>query len=89
MDLVVIADDDLGKNLIRADRVRDANPNALLLCRVFHDEAGEILTQSPLRCVLLSSSRLAADALVADGTLRDVGVTRPAKRGASRGPGPK
>ena len=89
VDLVVIADDDLGKNLIRADRVRDANPNALLLCRVFHDEAGEILTQSPLRCVLLSSSRLAADALAADGTLRDVGITRAAKRGAPRGPAPK
>ena len=84
MDLVVIADDDLGKNLVRADRVRDVNPGALLLCRVFHDEAGEILTQSPLRCVLLSSSRLAADALAADGTLRDVGVTRPSRKAPNR-----
>lgn len=86
MDLVVIADDDLGKNFVRVDRIRDSNPNALLLCRVFHEEAAEILSQSPFRCVLLSSSRLAADALANEGFLRAVGVTRAARKGTKREP---
>lgn len=84
MDLVVIADDDLGKNFLRVDRIRDSNPNALLLCRVFHEEAAEILSQSPFRCVLLSSSRLAADALANEGLLRAVGVTRAPRKGPRR-----
>ncbi|MBK8259623.1 MAG: NAD-binding protein [Polyangiaceae bacterium] len=81
VDLVVIADDDLGKNMVRVDRVRDANPNALVLCRVFHEEAAEILAKKPFSCVLLSSSRLAAEFLVGDGVLKDVGVV--ARRGKS------
>jgi Trk K+ transport system NAD-binding subunit len=86
MDLVVIADDDLGKNLVRVDRIRDTNPHALLVCRVFHEEAAEILTHSPFRCVLLSSSRLAADTLASEGVLRDVGVTKAYKKGPPREP---
>jgi Trk K+ transport system NAD-binding subunit len=80
-DLVMIADDDLGKNLLRVDRVRDVNPNALVVCRVFHEEAAEILTRKPFSCVLLSSSRLAADLLANEGLLRGVGVTKARGRG--------
>lgn len=79
VDLVVIADDDLGKNMVRVDRVRDVNPNALVLCRVFHEEAAEILAKKPFSCVLLSSSRLAAEFLASEGVLKDVGVV--ARRG--------
>jgi Trk K+ transport system NAD-binding subunit len=68
-ELVVIADDDLGKNLVRVDRIRDLAPQARIVCRVFHEEAGEILTRAPFRCEVLSSSRLALDALVAQGVL--------------------
>lgn len=82
-DLVVIADDDLGKNLVRVDRVRDVNANALVLCRVFHEEAAQILTNKPFRCVLLSSSRLAATTLAAEGLLRGVGISRPQRRKAA------
>lgn len=73
-DLVVIADDDLGRNLVRVDRVRDLNPNTSVICRVFHEDAAEILAQKPFRCVVLSTSRLAAEALVNEGILRSVGV---------------
>lgn len=85
-DLVVIADDDLGKNLIRADRVRDVNETAHILCRVFHEEAAQILTQKPFRCVLLSSSRLSADALAREGILRSVGIGPPRKGKPSKTP---
>ncbi len=82
-DLVVLADDDLGKNLLRVDRIRELAPDALVACRAFHDDAAEILTQRPFRCIVLSTSRLAAETLADEGLLRDVGVMatgRPAKR---------
>lgn len=85
-DLVIIADDDLGKNLVRVDRIRDVSPDALVLCRVFHEEAAQILAQKPFRCVLLSSSRLAADALAREGLLRSVGIA--AKRRPKGAPSP-
>src|SRR6185503_15465606 len=85
-DLVVVADDDLGKNLVRVDRIRDVNPNALVLCRVFHEEAAEILTKKPFSCVLLSSSRLAADALANEGLLKEVGVAKARSRGRAAAP---
>jgi Trk K+ transport system NAD-binding subunit len=66
-ELVVIADDDLGKNLIRVDRIRDLAPQARIVCRAFHEQAGEILTRPPFRCEVLSSSKLALDALVGQG----------------------
>jgi len=79
-DLVVIADDDLGKNLVRVDRIRDLNPHCLIVCRVFHDDAAEILTQSPFRCVILSTSRLATEQLVEEGVFREMGIVSEKKR---------
>jgi Trk K+ transport system NAD-binding subunit len=78
-ELVVVADDDLGKNLVRVDRIRKLNPNGLLVCRIFHDDAADILTQRPFRCLVLSTSRLAAETLAAEGVFRDVGITAPKK----------
>src|SRR4029079_9250414 len=80
-DLVVVADDDLGKNLIRVDRVRDLNGNTAVICRVFHEDAAEILAQRPFRCIVLSTSRLAAETLAGEGVLRGVGGA-PAKKAA-------
>jgi Trk K+ transport system NAD-binding subunit len=67
VDLVVIADDDLGKNLIRVDRIRRRAPQTRIVCRAFHEQAAEILTKPPFKCEILSSSRLALDALLASG----------------------
>lgn len=68
-DLVLLCDDDLGKNLIRVDRLRDAAPHARVVCRAFHEEAAEILVRAPFRCEVISSSRLALDWLVGRGLL--------------------
>jgi len=66
-ELILIADDDLGKNLVRVDRIRDVAPHARVICRAFHEDAAELLTKPPFRCEILSSSRLAVDALIAEG----------------------
>ncbi|APR74709.1 Hypothetical protein A7982_00055 [Minicystis rosea] len=52
-----------------------------MICRAFHDEAAEILTQRPFRCLVLSTSRLSAEMLVNEGVLRGLGITKaPSKR---------
>jgi Trk K+ transport system NAD-binding subunit len=79
-DMVVVCDDDLGKNLIRVDRIRDLNKRARIVCRAFHDDAAEILRRPPFECTVLSTSRHAAHALVKAGAFREIGLDEaPAK----------
>jgi Trk K+ transport system NAD-binding subunit len=73
-DLVVICDDDLGKNLIRVDRIRDINKRTKIICRAFHDEAAEVLGRAPFECVVLSTSKHASEALAKAGAFREVGI---------------
>lgn len=73
-DLVLVADDDLGKNLVLLDRIRDVAPRVKIVCRVFHDEAAELLERAPFSCVVVSSSRTALESLVRAGVFREVGV---------------
>jgi Trk K+ transport system NAD-binding subunit len=73
-ELVMLADDDLGTNLVLAERLRDANSACKLLCRVFHEEASSVLTQPPFRCEVVSTSRHAVDTLLRDGSLRALGL---------------
>lgn len=73
-DLVVLCDDDLGDNLIRADRIRDINKRARIICRAFHEEAAEILTRPPFECIVLSTSRYAAESLTRAGVFREMGI---------------
>jgi Trk K+ transport system NAD-binding subunit len=76
-DLVVLCDDDLGDNLIRVDRIRDVNKRTRIICRAFHEDAAEILTRAPFDCIVLSTSRHAADALARAGVFREVGIDQP------------
>lgn len=78
--LVVFAEDDLGKNLVYADRVRDVNATVEIIARVFHEDAAQILANAPFRCTLVSTSRLAAQTLVQAGLLKR--VTDPDARSA-------
>ncbi len=79
-ELIVIADDDLGKNLVRVDRIRDVAPHARIICRAFHDDAAELLTRPPFRCEVISSSRLAVEALVAEGAFGHAAARVEARR---------
>jgi Trk K+ transport system NAD-binding subunit len=79
-DLVVLCDDDLGDNLIRVDRIRAINTRTRIVCRAFHEDAAEILTRPPFDCVVLSTSRHAADSLVRAGIFREMGIAEPETR---------
>jgi Trk K+ transport system NAD-binding subunit len=79
-DLIVLCDDDLGDNLIRVDRIRDLNKRTRVICRAFHEEAAEILARQPFDCIVLSTSRNAADMLARAGVFREVGIDQPDAR---------
>ena len=78
VDLVVLCDDDLGKNLLTVDRIRDVNRRVKIICRAFHDDAAEVLTRDPFSCTVLSTSRHAAESLVRSGVFREMGVVETA-----------
>jgi Trk K+ transport system NAD-binding subunit len=64
VDFAVLCEDDLGENMIRIDRIRDIDKRVRIVCRTFHDDAGQILTRPPFDCVVLSTSKHAAEELV-------------------------
>ena len=74
-DMVIVCDDDLGKNLVRVDRIRDLNKRTRIICRAFHDEAAEVLGRPPFDCVVISTSKYASEALARAGAFREVGIT--------------
>ncbi|MDB4936401.1 MAG: TrkA-N:Sodium/hydrogen exchanger [Labilithrix sp.] len=74
-DMVIVCDDDLGKNLVRVDRIRDLNKRTRIICRAFHDEAAEVLGRPPFECVVLSTSKYASESLARSGAFREVGIT--------------
>jgi Trk K+ transport system NAD-binding subunit len=75
-DLVVLTDDDLGTNMIVADRVRDVNKTCKIVCRAYHDDVGVMLARSPFSCDVISTSRHAVRMLTDAGALASVGVGR-------------
>jgi Trk K+ transport system NAD-binding subunit len=81
-DMIVVCDDDLGKNLVRVDRIRDLNKRARIICRAFHDEAAEILGRAPFDCLVLSTSKYATESLARSGAFREVGITDVPERAA-------
>jgi Trk K+ transport system NAD-binding subunit len=66
-DFVVLTGDELGKNLVIVERIRDANPDCRIVCRGFQDDATSVLAQRPFNCTVVSSSRHAAETLVREG----------------------
>lgn len=81
-DMVIVCDDDLGKNLVRVDRIRDLNKRTRIICRAFHDEAAEVLARAPFDCVVLSTSKHASESLARAGAFREVGITDVPERAA-------
>lgn len=70
----MLCDDDLGKNLIRVDRIRDLNARTRIICRAFHDDAAAILTRPPFECLVVSSSKLAVESLARGGAFRELQI---------------
>lgn len=73
-DLIVLAEDDLGKDLVTVERIRRVNKRAKIICRAFHEDAAQILTHTPFDCVVVSTSRHAAEALARTGVFRGLGI---------------
>jgi Trk K+ transport system NAD-binding subunit len=78
-DLVVLTDDDLGHDLVTAERIRDVNTRCRIVLRVFHEDAAAVLTQAPFRCDVVSTSRHAIERLMRDGGFTSVGIDRSAR----------
>lgn len=79
-DMVVLTEDDLGSSLITADRVRHVNTGCRILCRVYHDDAADMLGNPPFKCDVISTSRYAVDKLRGQGAFQCVGLGAPAPR---------
>lgn len=73
-DLVVLPEDDLALALTTADRVRQVNTACRILCRVYHDDAADMLGNAPFKCDVISTSRHAVDKLRSAGAFKAVGV---------------
>ena len=73
-DLVVLTGDDLGANMVIADRVRDVNTHCKIVCRLYHDDSAEMLTRAPFSCDVVSTSKHAVKMLADAGALRAVGI---------------
>jgi Trk K+ transport system NAD-binding subunit len=73
-DLVVLTGDDLGMNMVIADRVRDVNTSCKIVCRLYHDDSAEMLTRAPFSCDVVSTSKHAVKMLADAGALRAVGI---------------
>ena len=88
VDLVVLTDDDLGKNMVIADRVRDVNKDCRIMCRLFHDDSAELLSRAPFSCDVISTSKHAIKMLAEAGAFRAVGIGAEEVRAPARGAKP-
>jgi Trk K+ transport system NAD-binding subunit len=73
-DMVVLTDDDLGTNMVVADRVRDVNPACKIVCRLYHDDSADMLARPPFACEVVSTSKHAVKMLADTGALKSVGI---------------
>lgn len=81
-DLVVLTEDDLGLALTVADRVRQVNTGCRILCRVYHDDAADMLANNPFQCDVISTSRYAVDKLRGQNAFLGIGVSAAKKQPA-------
>jgi len=73
-DMVVLTEDDLGANMVVADRVRDVNTACKIVCRLYHDDSTEMLSRPPFKCDVVSTSKHAVKMLADAGAFKSVGV---------------
>lgn len=86
-DLAILTDDDLNKALTTVDEIRSFNTNCKVVCRVFHDDAADMLSAPPFNCDVISTSRYAVEQLRVQGAFKAVGLARPEKTRRSGGGG--
>lgn len=73
-DLAVFTEDDFSLALSTVDRVRGLNLHCKIICRVFMDDAADLLSVEPFRCDIFSSSRQALTQMRGQGAFQSVGL---------------
>ncbi|MCE7874018.1 hypothetical protein DYH09_27105, partial [bacterium CPR1] len=73
-DLVVLTDDNLSHSLPVIDHIRDMNTGCRIVCRVFHDDAADMITREPFLCDVISTSRYAVESLARKGVFKKIGL---------------
>ncbi|MBS2038168.1 NAD-binding protein [bacterium] len=79
-ELVLFTEDDFSQAMATVDRVRGLNHKCRIVCRVFMDDAADLLNAEPFRCDIFSTSRQAVEQLQAQGAFKAMGI-----KGTSRG----
>lgn len=72
--LVILTEDSLEVALTTADRIRHLNNTCRIVCRVFHDDAADMLSSAPFNCDVISTSRYTLDKLRSEGAFGRVGI---------------
>lgn len=78
--LVILTEDSLETALTTADRVRQLNSGCRIICRVFHDDAADMLSSAPFNCDVISTSRYTIDKLRSEGAFQVVGLPPDTKK---------
>lgn len=74
-ELAIFTEDDFSQAMSAVDHVRGLNLHCRIVCRVFHDDAAEILTAEPFLCDIFSTSRHAVDQLQKQGSFKAMGLS--------------
>ncbi|MBN9418285.1 MAG: NAD-binding protein [Candidatus Eremiobacteraeota bacterium] len=81
--LVLFTEDDFSLAMATIDRVRGLNHKCRIVCRVFMDDAADLMHSEPFNCDIFSTSRQAVEQLRQQGAFKVLGLT-----GAGRGAAP-
>ncbi len=79
-ELVILTEDSLETALTTVDRVRQLNTSCRIVCRVFHDDAADMLSSPPFNCDVISTSRYTIEKLRSEGAFQVVGLAPDTKK---------
>ncbi|MBT9586009.1 NAD-binding protein [bacterium] len=82
-ELAIFTEDDFSLALTTVDHVRGLNLHCRIVCRVFMDDAADLLSSEPFLCDIFSTSRHAVEQLRKQGTFKSLGLS-----GSAYGTGP-
>lgn len=78
-ELVLFTEDDFSLAMATVDRVRGLNHRCRVVCRVFMDDAADLMHAEPFRCDIFSTSRQAVDQLRQQGAFKAMGLAGDSK----------
>lgn len=73
-EMVLFTEDDFSLAMATIDRVRGLNHKCRIVCRVFMDDAADLLHAEPFNCDIFSTSRQAVEQLRQQGAFKVLGL---------------